>query len=286
MTDDSNSSSDSESASDRAERAERARKVAKAWDDSAAADAWRGGYHPMGEITRIPDGGWRDEADKKAILFRSIVLRGTLPTTVPKRAKVRWESGDSLSRPMESAKRAFGDLAGGNPTEGPYLTVTRVELGEMTVATTRGPATVPAWMFTIDGYDTPLKRAAAIASELPAPPVKRDGNVSGDPGDVVDRLVQVSPGGRALTVVVSPAGACADWAGADVLETSGSVVLSGFTEERKKRKENDVCAKRDDGHQVTVKLDKPLGDRVLLDAVTGRPVPFKPQLGRRPISWS
>ncbi|MFP3987139.1 hypothetical protein U9R90_06475 [Streptomyces sp. E11-3] len=273
-----------DSAEDRAaELAERARKVAKSWDGSAAADAWRGGYHPVGEITRFPEGGWRSEADKDAYQGQSAILHGALPATGPRRGQVEWKDGDTLTRPMNSAKQSYRTLtAGVKPHKGqPYLTVTGVELGEMTVATTRGPATVPAWEFTLDGYDTPLKRAAVPASKLPALPVKSSrGTV---PGQEIIQLVKASGDGRRLTVVAGY-GACDNGPVVTILETTGSVVLIGDVDEREDSKDA-ICTKELLTRQVTVKLDKPLGDRVLLDATTGKPVPFRPLLG--PLtSWS
>jgi hypothetical protein len=68
----------------------------------------------------------------------------------------------------------------------------------------------------------------------------------------------------------------------DVLETRGSVVLASSV---KPRKHEGLCSKQAEMRSVTVALDRPLGDRVLLDAITGRPVPYRPPLGPSP-SWS
>ncbi|MEU6012213.1 hypothetical protein [Streptomyces sp. NPDC047453] len=57
-----------------------------------------------------------------------------------------------------------------------------------------------------------------------------------------------------------------------VLETDGSVVLSTSVVGTKEG----PCTADLLGEMVTVKLDRPLGDRVLLDAFTGRPVPGWP----------
>ncbi|MCX5320045.1 hypothetical protein OG847_09720 [Streptomyces sp. NBC_00120] len=75
--------------------------------------------------------------------------------------------------------------------------MTEAKLGEMRVDTSCRPAVVPAWLFTLEGYDSPSSRL----------------------------------------------------------------------------------------QQVTVKLDRPIGDRILLDAITGKPVAFKPLHGPSP-GWS
>ncbi|RRQ69346.1 hypothetical protein CQW39_35715 [Streptomyces griseofuscus] len=48
--------------------------VAKAWEGSAAAAAWRAGYHPMGEVVRLPRGGLRSQDDKRAFFDHDFVL--------------------------------------------------------------------------------------------------------------------------------------------------------------------------------------------------------------------
>ncbi|WP_346427611.1 hypothetical protein [Streptomyces sp. AcE210] len=51
------------------------------------------------------------------------------------------------------------------------------------------------------------------------------------------------------------------------------------------KKRDGVCTKQGKLQQVTVKLDRPIRDRVLLDAITGKPVAFKPLHGPSP-RWS
>lgn len=134
---------------------DRARQVAAAWDGSQAADAWRAGYYPMGEAVQLPRGGLRSQADKRAYQAQNFVLRGELPTTRPKDGRVAWASGVSLTRPLVGAHTAYMTLARARVEEIPHLTVTGAKLGEMTLATSRGPATVPAWFFMLQGYATP-----------------------------------------------------------------------------------------------------------------------------------
>lgn len=81
--------------------------------------------------------------------------------------------------------------------------------------------------------------------------------------------------------VVALHGVCDDGPVVDVLETRGSVVLSASV---KARENTGNCTKQAKMQQVTVKPDRPMGDRVLLDAHTGRPVPYKPPHGPSP-SW-
>ncbi|MFF2508110.1 hypothetical protein ACFVTY_32810 [Streptomyces sp. NPDC058067] len=252
--------------------ADRARRVAAAWDGSAASAAWRVGYYPMGESVQLPRGGLSGTADKRAYRDRNVVLRGKLPGTGPKDGRVKWASGQSLTRPLTGAGESLKSLAGtgarARNRSKPQLTVTGVKLGEMRLATSRGPATVPAWLFTLDGYASPLKQAAAVPSKHPQPPIRP---AQGMPGYPVDRLVRIAADGRSVAVIALH-GVCDQGASVDVLETRGSVVLSAST---KGDGHDGNCTKQARMQGVTVKLQRPLGDRALLDAHTGRPVPYK-----------
>ncbi|MGI5428037.1 hypothetical protein [Streptomyces sp. CA-179760] len=259
---------------------DRARQVAAAWDGSPAADAWRAGYHPMGEAVQPPRGGLRSRADKRAWEAQNFVLRGTLPATWPKHGQVAWANGEALTRPTVGARKTYKDLARAQVDGIPHLTVTGAKLGEMTLSTSRGPATVPAWLFTLRDYATPLKRAAVSPSKLPPPPVKPAHDLPAGRLAPLGRLVDIADDGRSVSLIAVH-GACDDGPSVDVLETRGSVVFSASV----KNPESGNCSAQATMKQVEVKLDRPVGDRVLLDAHTGRPVPYGPPNSPSP-SWS
>lgn len=256
--------------------AERAQQVAAAWDGSAAAAARRDLYDPVGEETQLPESGLRSKADKQAYKDRNFILRGKLPDSGPKEGPITWSGGRSSTRPLMGAAESYKTLTDTRVDGKPHLTVTGVKLDKMRVATSRGPATVPAWAFTLDGYASPLKRAAAIPSKLPPSPIKATHDIAGYP---LNRLVEIAADGRSVTVIALH-GVCDDGPMVDVLETSGSVVLSASV---KGHKDGGNCTKQARMQQVTAKLERPVGDRVLLDARTGQPVPYK---GLRGISPS
>ncbi|WP_328362834.1 hypothetical protein OG828_28585 [Streptomyces sp. NBC_00457] len=244
---------------------ERAGQVAEAWDGSAAAEAYSKGYYPMQGPVQRPEGGWRDAEDEEAYATQNFALSAELPRT-HKGGKVTWQSGETLTLDLMGAREAYETLAG-NSGEGPRLTVTGAELGEMTQATSRGPATVPAWLFTLEGYDTPLKRVAIGPSKVPEPPIGPAAEgVSADLWDL-GGVVEVAGDGRSVTVVAHH-GACDDGPAVDVLETDGSVVLSGYMVGT----DDGLCQDSLHAQEKTVELDRPVGDRVLLDAFTGRPL--------------
>ncbi|MER6976771.1 hypothetical protein [Streptomyces carpinensis] len=246
----------------------RARQVADAWDGSEAARAWRKGYYPTEEGVQLPEDAFHDAADKQAYGNHNFTLHGRLPAAPRKDGRVKWESGDSLTLPLMEAQEAYEAVAHGSD-DGPRLIVTGAKLGEMTLATSRGPATVPAWLFTLDGYDTPLKQAAVHPFKPSTPPVEPVAQGPSDTLQPLPRLVGTAGDGRSVTVIADH-GACDDGPAVDVLETDGSVVLSASVVGTKEGPCTDQALRE----MVTVNLDRPLGDRVLLDAFTGRPVPY------------
>ncbi|MCW8380639.1 hypothetical protein [Streptomyces justiciae] len=248
-----------------AESKDRARDVAAAWDGSKAAEVWRAGYYPLSDVVQLPEHAFRDEDDKRAYATENYVLDAELPADAPEKGKVEWESGSSLSLPLMDARKAYDSVARGGD-DGPHLTVTAVKLGKATLVTSRGPATVPAWLFTLDGYDTPLKRVALEPSVLPDSPIEPLENATDDLMEL-QQLVKVGPDGRSVTVLAGH-GACDDGAAVDVRETAGSVVLSGSIVGAS----DGDCTDQLLLQKVTVELKRKLGDRVLLDAFTGAPV--------------
>ncbi|WP_306319787.1 MULTISPECIES: hypothetical protein [unclassified Streptomyces] len=261
--------------------AERARRVADAWDGSPAATAWRtAGYHPTGEPVRLPRGGLHDGADQQAYERRNFKLAGGgLPGTAPKTGEVTWPSGGaSVVRPLVGAEESYDALAGPSDANEPHLSVRAVELGRMTVATSRGPALVPAWIYTLDGYSTPLKQAAAVPSAAPRSPIAPTHDLPGLP---LDRFLGASPSDGRKVTVVAIHGVCDKGPAVEALETRGSVVLSATVPDPDPDGER-TCTKQGKLERVEVKLREPLGERLLLDALSGRPVPARGLAGLAP----
>ncbi|MFJ5216817.1 hypothetical protein ACIP98_19120 [Streptomyces sp. NPDC088354] len=249
--------------------APRMRQVADAWKGTEAARAWREGYYPLEDAVRLPDGAFHNEEDKLAYLHRNFTLRRALPGSTARHGHIRWTSGASLPATIMTARQAYETLD--RDDDGPGagdapLTVTEAVLGTTTLNTSRGPARVPAWLFTLDGYDTPLKRVAVAPSKPPRAPVRSlsEGTDSGSP---LYGLRSVAEDGRSVTVGAAH-GACDDGPTVDVLETRDSVVLSGGV----RGVDDGPCTMQLLVDPVTVRLDRPLGGRLLLDAFTGAPV--------------
>ncbi|MFG2943552.1 hypothetical protein [Streptomyces sp. NPDC048282] len=258
---------------------ERARQVAHAWRGSASAAAWRQGYFPMADAVQAPESGWHSQADQQAYKSNNFVLQGNLPTATTEQGKIDWTGGNTLTRPLIGAKKAYQSFAL-NRSEGPRLTVTGAKLGKTTITTSRGTATVPAWLFTLKGYDTPLKRVAVTPSKLPQSPIAQARQGSADGLRSVPGLARTTTDGRSITVWAAH-GACDDGPVVKVLETDENVVLFASV----KGAQSGPCSADLTEQNVKVELRKPLGDRILLDAFTGRPVPYEELDGRSP-SWT
>ncbi|MFF5372588.1 hypothetical protein [Streptomyces sp. NPDC013187] len=258
---------------------ERALQVADAWRASAAAAAWAQGYYPMADAVQKPESGWHSKADERAYETKNFVLGGDLPSTAPALGKVDWGNGEDLTRPLIGAQKAYQSFAL-NRSDGPRLTVTRARLGTTTIVTSRGNATVPAWLFTLESYDTPLKRVAVTPSKLPKPPIgqARQGATGGLRS--IARLAGTAADGRSISVKATH-GSCDDGPIVKALETDESVVLYASI----KGAESGTCPADMIEQNVRVELSQPLGDRLLLDALTGRPVPFGDPKGAAP-SWT
>ncbi len=82
--------------------------------------------------------------------------------------------------------------------------------------------------------------------------------------------MEVSEDGRTVTVLAQH-GSCDDGPRVDALETDGSVVLSATVAYVEYE---GACTADMKSKKVKVELERPLNDRILLDAYEGRPVPY------------
>jgi hypothetical protein len=249
----------------------RMRQVADAWKGSAALDAARNGFYPLaGFRTDLPKGAFHNAADKVAHLKGAYVATGPLPAGLPK-GEATWPDGTTRRAEAVSAAAAVELLGEGSntPDGGHTLKVTAARLGETRVATSRGPARIPAWLFTVEGYDAPFTYPAVAWPKLPKSPVaplprddSRNAATTGGPGSV-----EVS--GHSLTVTLSH-GSCVGAGGVKALETEDSIVLAVSVLPMKEKLEPGVaCDAALRTSRATVELKRPVGDRVLLEAHRG-----------------
>ncbi|MEV7419044.1 hypothetical protein [Streptomyces sp. NPDC089919] len=247
----------------------RMRAVADAWDASPAVQSWRQGFFPLAPLVREPVGAWHSGADKQAYLEQNIVFPGRAAVRESgTEGAVRWAGGQRLAVPLMPAGEAYRRLAPGGGNGRPHpLRITGARLGEIDLLTSRGPAKVPAWLFTLAGYDTPLVRVAVEDSKLPVTPAQ----VAVDAASALV-LTAISADGRVLTVSAGH-GDCDGGARVEVLEAIDSVVLSGSAIPSKEDRDQ-VCDLVLRTEPVTVRLSHPLAGRIPLDALTGAPLPI------------
>ncbi|MER6313304.1 hypothetical protein ABT237_05990 [Streptomyces sp. NPDC001581] len=247
---------------------QRMEQVAAAWEGSAALRQWREGFHPLGEQDWQPPGGFRSGEDKAAYIGKSFVLRTELPVTLPPATPVRWPDGSTLTLPLQSAAQAYGEIDE-DPDRAPALTVTGVRFGETTVRTSRGPARVPAWLFTVEGYETPLARIAVAPQEFPKPPIEPLGTFDGGTAPLLAHTA--APGATELTVQAGH-GSCDGGVAVDVLEGADTVVLAGRILPGVEPGQGGGCDAVMHTQSVTVTPARPVGARLLVDAATGAPL--------------
>jgi hypothetical protein len=281
----------------------RAVEVAKAWRASGSSESWRHGFVPLGDLTVLPPDARFSDDTKLAFgngWFRSTV---PLPADVPADGTVRFSGAETLSVPLTSAAEAYraidkgdppcsaesGSSVGGVPpavqTAGPEnpsgtkstvlpapctsLTVTGVKLGTVQLRTSRGEATVPAWLFTVDELAGALARVAvapaaigAVPSSSP-PPFQPDSTLVG-----AQDLAKVDGPELAYRLLV---GACDKDITPLAYEAEDVVVVGGQV-----TRSAGACVAMAKIVPVTVTLDTPLGDRLVLDVGTGAPLLLTP----------
>ncbi|WP_076260541.1 hypothetical protein [Intrasporangium flavum] len=146
---------------------------------------------------------------------------------------------------------------------GPCPVVNRADLGRVTLATSRGPASVPVWRFWADGLTTPYQVVAASEASLPDLPLTMvfddyDYHVlgaawaRGRPGNGVE--VAVEHGSCDLQIV------------SHVLETPDLVVVGGSSQPWT----GGTCHAAGHATPSLVPLSRPLGTRPVVDVQTGR----------------
>src|SRR5690606_7737794 len=184
------------------EFARRAEAVAQAWRASGHADTWASGFVPLESLTVPPPG---EVSDVVALAISAGWFRTDLDLSdqAPADGQVVFAAGGSLTVPLVSAAAAWEAVYNGEPdcpesaapTPGPdggvgtqpggagpagpvsspvsctVLPVIGVELGTVTLRTSRGPAGVPAWLFRVAGLDAPVARVAVAPQAVTEVPL-------------------------------------------------------------------------------------------------------------------
>lgn len=252
----------------------RAKLVAAAWDKAGLAKEWRTGLvlTGPGDLVFVGAKGFATSDQKQAFLNGQLTLSAQLPT-VPLKGKVRWPGGATATVRLLSAAQAYRTIATKQPCQGqpcpPPLVVTGAKPATVTVGTSRGKASVPAWTFTIRSLASAVTVAAlAPGSYLTQPDHLRGLPSGGLNGFTGAGLGRVSADGRQIHVLVGKS-PCDTKSGALVYETPAAVVVGGWTHNPHP---NGPCAAVLEVGSLPVQLARPLGDRVVLSVADGRPL--------------
>ena len=252
----------------------RAREVSAQWDRSQAARAWRTGLVLMdaSDLTPVPNSaGFSSQREKDAFGSGHFRLAGTLPAG-PLPGLVRWADGTTLRLPLLTARAAFAELAAQRPCGGPYacgqLTVTGAQPGTVTVHTSRGLASAPAWRFTVAELGWKVSEVAVARSALVVLPGYGPIPAAGRNTPGVTGLTGVSADGRTLTLSFVGSACDAAW-GAYRYESDGAVVAGSW---EKPSSGNTPCPAVGVFRTARVTLAGPLGTRVILDVASGLPL--------------
>ena len=263
--------------------ADRARAVADAWRAGPATGAWRTGFVPLADLTVPPAGGFPNDNSKQAYINGWYAATGPLPTAPFGPGTIGFPDGSTMSVPLVSGQDAYAALDKGdapgcpkNPVVHPgpgtggspacaTLLVTDVTLGETKLRTSRGEATVPAWLFSVMGLREPIARVAVAPSAvtpLPSPSVPPAPRIEG----FVTAQDLVGVDGAKVTYRLG-VGAC-DYDIRPLLYETGEVVVVGGSVKTKEG----ACIAILKLEPVTVTLATPLGGRPVVDAATGAPL--------------
>lgn len=262
--------------------AERERAQAQAaldrWDAAVAAAGGQQGFVPVGELTG-QIGDWEadvGENNKMALMGGMIVAAAQLPGAFGD-GEIRWEDGTTKTIPTISAERALEELrasvAQGCP-DCASLEVVAAGPSTATFQTSRGPATAPAWEYTLKGTAVVVTRIAVAANNgiVVRPPVW---DANDPPTGISVESATGTIDGRTLTVafIGAPDTAdkpCGEDYTAEAVESETAVVVivtthsNGFA---------GACRAVGAPRTATVELAQALGERAVLEVKEGLPVP-------------
>ena len=258
----------------------RAAAVAKTWLDSGLSKAWTTGFVPLQELVVVPD--WTPNGDLKAS-YGNGWIRSSVPLPdTPGKGEIRFPDGASLAVPVLGAKTAYRRLPersgecpmAGQPPTCQWLTITAAKLSTMKLLTSRGLATVPAWVFTVEGLSQPLLRAAVGTPAMTSLPEPRAPEQDAPKG-VVSAMHLASIRGDVVAFDIgigacdkNPRGLVREFAHLIVIGGSVTVPFAGTS-----------CNSSLEIRRVAVRTKQPVGTRPVVDALSGRPV--LPQLARQ-----
>jgi hypothetical protein len=241
------------------------------WDAAAAAGAGGSGFILVGEPTLFVGDDWGPNIDgnnaKMAWYAGLFVAAIPLPSGAPSDGSVKWQNGTVHAVPVISVEQALTDLKATGVSPCPDCTPLQITDANLTTATfqsSRGPAQVPAWEFSLKDTDVKLDQIAVGGRFVPPPPPEQPTQPS--VGPQVESAT-VDAGGMTLTVTVVGAQGPADKScGADytaeAVESDFAIVVIVY-EHRNALPA--MCSDVGYARTAQAALAKPLANRVLID---------------------
>jgi hypothetical protein len=257
---------------------QQAREDLDRYDQAARNAGGLGEFVPVGDLTS-QIGTWElaNGNNKLALMSGRVIAVAPLPALPRPTGEVRWDSGAAQTVPLIGAQDALAQLiasAGSTCDDCLPLEITGARLSTEHIETTRGPATAPAWEFTLRGTEVRVTRVAVArsATVIVTPP-------PWDPSNAPDGLsiesATTSLSSRQLTVTFTgvpdpasqPCGA--DYTG-EAVESANAVVVIVYEHPYAG---GGVCPAIGAERTATVNLAQRLGERAVLEVRQGLPVP-------------
>jgi hypothetical protein len=248
--------------------------------DKAVLDA--GGpqsFVPVGDLTgQLGDWEPTNGDNKQALQSGRVVAATALPAAPQPAGKVVWDNGAVQTISLISADEALQQLAAAGAGRCPEcvpLEVTGARLTTARIQTTRGPATAPAWEYTLRGTAVRVTRVAVAgsAADKITPPSWDPYNPPG--GLAIESATTTTPG-RQLTVAFTGAPGpgsqpCGADYSAEAVESANAVVVIVIAHPHAA---DETCPAIGARRTTTVDLAQPLGERAVLEVQQGLPVPL------------
>ncbi|WP_238017142.1 hypothetical protein KZZ52_40170 [Dactylosporangium sp. AC04546] len=251
-----------------------ARDALARYDEAVRTAGGQQRFVPVGDLTgQVGDWEAGREENKASLLAGQVVAGGALPAPPQATGTVTWDGGATLDVPLVGAEASLAAIPRGDCGGCPPLTVTGARLTTAKISTTRGPATVPAWEYTLRDTAVRVTRPAVAASAAVTvtPPSWDPFNA---PGGLPIDSASVNAAGTTLTVVfVGSQGPASVPCGADytgeVVESANAVVVIIVTHPHAA---DEACTAIGFPRTLSVELAAPLGERALLDIQQGLPI--------------
>jgi hypothetical protein len=233
------------------------------WRTSGAAEIWHKGFVPIEDLSAIPPKVLKQIQHDEEYGW---VVAGPLPAP-PADAQIRWDDGSTMRVPVITPREALVDVSGWGMemrfSDSEEYQLTSAAFTSMRLRTQRGMATVPAWRLYFSNLPGPIDRVAVDQKAV--------GTVEAAVGDQLPGNIRAFEVLDERTLLVSyDYGSCTSDqpdVRLRVREDPDLVVLGIDVTEHV----IGMCAGVGRSGQGVIELHGPLGDRVVLDAISRLP---------------